>query len=164
MCFQIQIPKVMVRLSLRPSMYLTILGILCNQKMLLGARIGGQTPIPMPINPKPNSMCLTKTCQVPRIIWPCNSIDKGITLTCINNPCFHYLLGISGYLRLLTHHPRRHLLPWTHPDLHCCLCKPYLTQVIIGYLNLCKTLTSNLFLHTWSLPYLWMKSNYDQER
>ena len=50
----------MVRLSLGPSTHPTLLGLLCNHKTLLGARFGGQTPILMPINPKPNSMHLNQ--------------------------------------------------------------------------------------------------------
>ena len=110
-CFHTQIPKVMARLSLRPSMHLTLLGLLCNHKTLPGARIRGQTPIPTLINPRPNSMRLTQICQVPHIIQPCNPISKGITPTCINNLHYHHILCISCYLHLLTHHLPRHLLP-----------------------------------------------------
>ena len=110
-CFQIQIPKVMARLNLGPSLHLTFLGLLCNHKTLPGSIIGGQTPVPTPINPKPNYKCLNQICQVPHIIWPCNTISKGITPTCINNLCCHHLLCINCYVHLLTHHLPKHLLP-----------------------------------------------------
>lgn len=112
-CFKLPIFKLMVRINLRASRHLLLLGSILNHKTLLGISIGREILMKTLFRPKNNLILHNQTCLVRPTIWRFNLISRGTTKIIINNTHCLFLLSTIFYLHYQTNHPRRHHHHWT---------------------------------------------------